>query len=124
MQKAFRSSPPRFHCFRSREVFRCRGVRTARNFRSEGFQKLTTEISLFPLEGSFPMPWGKDRAQLFYGELPFGDSLEPIVIRRGMTHELQTGGKIGGPTNRPYFEVCVHPKLLELARKKVGATKG
>ena len=90
----------------------------------EGFQKLTSEISLFPLEGSFPMPWGKDRAQLFYGELPFGDSLEPIVIRRGMTHELQAGGKIGGPTNRPYFEVCVHPKLLELARKKVGATKG
>ena len=89
----------------------------------EGFQKLTGEISLFPLEGSFPMPWGKDRAQLFYGELPFGDSLEPIVIRRGMTRELQAGGKIGGPTNRPYFEVCVHPKLLELARKKVGATK-
>jgi len=89
----------------------------------EGFQKLTGEISLFPLEGSFPMPWGKDRAQLFYGELPFGDSLEPIVIRRGMTRELQAGGKIGGPTNRPYFEVCVHPKLLELARKKVLAAK-
>ncbi|HEU5411984.1 MAG TPA: hypothetical protein VFU57_13260, partial [Candidatus Acidoferrales bacterium] len=51
----------------------------------EAFQKLTSEISLFPLEGSFPMPWGKDRAQLYYGELPFGDALEPIVVRRGMT---------------------------------------
>ena len=89
----------------------------------EGFQKLTSEISLFPLEGNFPMPWGKDRAQLFYGELPLGDSLEPIVVRRGMTRQLQAGGKIGGPTNRPFFEVCVHPKLLELARKKVAAAK-
>ena len=69
------------------------------------------------------MPWGKDRAQLFYGELPIGDSLEPIVIRRGMVRELLPGGKIGGPTNRPFFEVCVHPKLLELARKKVAAAK-
>ncbi|HEV2341020.1 MAG TPA: hypothetical protein VGS15_04385 [Candidatus Acidoferrales bacterium] len=89
----------------------------------EGFAKLTSEISLFPLEGQFPMPWGKDRAQLFYGELPIGDSLEPIVIRRGMVRELLPGGKIGGPTNRPFFEVCVHPKLLELARKKVAAAK-
>jgi class 3 adenylate cyclase len=89
----------------------------------EGFAKLTSEISLFPLEGQFPMPWGKDRAQLFYGELPLGDTLEPIVIRRGMVRELLPGGKIGNPTNRPFFEVCVHPKLLELARKKVAAAK-
>jgi hypothetical protein len=89
----------------------------------EAFQKLTSEISLFPLEGSFPMPWGKDRAQLYYGELPFGDALEPIVVRRGMTRELQPGGKVGEPMARPYFEVCVHPKLLELARKKVAAVK-
>jgi len=89
----------------------------------EAFQKLTSEISLFPLEGSFPMPWGKDRAQLYYGELPFGDALEPIVVRRGMTRELQAGGKVGEPMARPYFEVCVHPKLLELAKKKVAAVK-
>ncbi|MFZ0639237.1 MAG: hypothetical protein WAN33_13210 [Candidatus Acidiferrales bacterium] len=89
----------------------------------EGFQKLTSEISLFPLEGSFPMPWGKDRAQLYYGELPLGDTLEPMVVRRGMTRELLAGGKIGEPTSRPYFEVCVNPKLLELARKKVAAAK-
>lgn len=89
----------------------------------EGFQKLTSEISLFPLEGSFPMPWGKDRAQLYYGELPLGDTLEPIVVRRGMTRELQSGGKVGEPTARPYFEVCVNTKLLELARKKVAAAK-
>lgn len=89
----------------------------------EAFQKLTSEISLFPLEGSFPMPWGKDRAQLYYGELPFADTLEPIVIRRGLTRELQPGGKVGEPMARPYFEVCVNPKLLELARKKVAAVK-
>jgi class 3 adenylate cyclase len=89
----------------------------------EGFQKLTSEISLFPLEGSFPMPWGKDRAQLYYGELPLGDALEPIVVRRGMTRELQSGGKIGEPTARSYFEVCVNSKLLELAQRKVAAAK-
>jgi class 3 adenylate cyclase len=89
----------------------------------EGFQKLTSEISMFPLEGSFPMPWGKDRAQLYYGELPLGDVLEPIVVRRGMTRELLAGGKIGEPMSRPYFEVCVNTKLLELARKKVAAAK-
>jgi hypothetical protein len=89
----------------------------------EGFQKLTSEISLFPLEGSFPMPWGKERAQLYYGELPLGDALEPIVVRRGTTRELLPGGKIGEATTRPYFEVCVNAKLLELARKKVAAVK-
>jgi hypothetical protein len=89
----------------------------------EGFQKLTSEISLFPLEGSFPMPWGKDRSQLYYGELPLGDSLEPIVVRRGTTRELLAGGKIGEPMTRPYFEVCVNAKLLELAQKKVAAAK-
>ncbi len=89
----------------------------------EGFQKLTSEISLFPMDGSFPMPWGKDRAQLYYGELPLGDALEPIVVRRGMTRELQSGGKIGEPTTRPYFEVCVNSKLLELAQRKVAAAK-
>jgi hypothetical protein len=35
--------------------------------------------------------------------------------------QLLPGGKIGAQGNRTYFEVCTHPKLLELARKKAPA---
>ena len=87
----------------------------------EGFQKLSREISLAPMGGNFPMPWGKERVQLYFGEVPLGDSLEPIVIRKGFVRQLLPGGKIGAQGNRPYYEVCIDPKLLELARKKVAA---
>jgi hypothetical protein len=84
----------------------------------EGFQKLSTEISLAPMTGNFPMPWGKDRVQLYFGEVPFGESLEPIVIRKGFVRPLLTGGRIGGPGSRAFYEVCTDAKLVEIARKK------
>jgi hypothetical protein len=86
----------------------------------EGFQKLSTEISLAPMGGNFPMPWGKERVQLYFGEVPLGESLEPIVIRKGFVRQLLPGAKIGAQGTRAYYEVCTDPKLLELARKKVG----
>jgi hypothetical protein len=89
----------------------------------EGFQKLGREISLAPMGGNFPLPWGKERVQLYFGEVPLGDSLEPVVIRKGFVRQLLPGGKIGTQGNRAYYEVCIDPKLLELARKKfVAAT--
>ena len=87
----------------------------------EGFAKLASEISLSPLEGTFSMPWGKDRVQLFVGEVPLGDTLEPIVIRRGVVRHLEADGKVGGPGTRAYYEVCTSAKLTDLARKKVSA---
>jgi hypothetical protein len=84
----------------------------------EGFQKLSSEISLAPMGGNFPLPWGKERVQLYFGEVPLGESLEPIVIRKGFVRQLMPGGKIGVPGNRAYYEVCTDPKLQELARKK------
>jgi hypothetical protein len=84
----------------------------------EGFQKLSSEISLAPMGGNFPMPWGKERVQLFFGEVPLGESLEPIVVRKGFVRQLLPGGKVGAQGTRPYFEVCTDAKLLELARKK------
>jgi len=84
----------------------------------EGFQKLGSEISLAPLSGNFPLPWGKERVQMFFGEVPLGGSLEPIVIRKGFVHQLLPGAKIGTQGTRAYYEVCTDPKLLELARKK------
>jgi hypothetical protein len=85
----------------------------------EGFQKISAEIALAPMAGNFPMPWGKERVQLYFGEVPIGDSFEPIIIRKGFVRQLLPGGKIGAQGARAYFEVCTHPKLLELARKKV-----
>ena len=60
----------------------------------EGFQKLSAEISLAPMAGTFPLPWGKERVQLYFGELPLGESLEPIVIRKGFVRQLLPGGKM------------------------------
>lgn len=88
----------------------------------EGFQKLSVEISLAPMGGNFPLPWGKERVQLFFGEVPLGDTLEPIVIRKGFVRQILPGGKIGAQGNRPYYEVCTDAKLLELARKKFPPT--
>jgi hypothetical protein len=88
----------------------------------EGFQKLSSEISLAPMGGNFPLPWGKERVQLYFGEVPLGESLEPIVVRKGFVRRLLPGGKIGAQGTRAYYEVCTDSKLLDLARKKVAAT--
>ena len=85
----------------------------------EGFQKLSAEISLSPMAGSFPLPWGKERVQLFFGEVPIGESLERIIIRKGFVRQLLPGGKIGAQGTRPYYEVCTDPRLVELALKKL-----
>jgi hypothetical protein len=85
----------------------------------EGFQKLSAEISLAPMGGNFPLPWGKERVQLYFGEVPLGESIEPIVVRKGFVRQLLPGAKVGAPGNRAYYEVCTDPKLLDLARRKV-----
>jgi hypothetical protein len=87
----------------------------------EGFQKLSGEISLAPMSGNFPMPWGKDRVQMYFGEVPLGGSIEPIVIRKGYVRQLLPGGKIGEKGSRAYYEVCANAKLLDLARKRVSS---
>ncbi|MFY9805632.1 MAG: hypothetical protein WA211_08975 [Candidatus Acidiferrales bacterium] len=84
----------------------------------EGFQKLSAEIAMSPMGGNFPMPWGKERVQLYFGEVPLGDSLEPVVVRKGFVHQLLPGAKIGTQGTRAYYEVCTDSKLLDLARKK------
>ncbi|MFZ0884640.1 MAG: hypothetical protein WAN14_14675 [Candidatus Acidiferrales bacterium] len=84
----------------------------------EGFQKLSAEIAMSPMGGNFPMPWGKERVQLYFGEVPLGETLEPVVIRKGFVHQLLPGAKVGAQGTRPYYEVCTDSKLLDLARKK------
>ena len=80
----------------------------------EGFQKLQEEISLTQLEADCIMPWGKERVTFFRGETPVGEGLEPVLIRRGYIRQMLPGGKIGQAGTRPYYEVCVNPKVLEM----------
>ncbi len=37
------------------------------------------------------MPWGKERVQLYFGEVPLGDSLEPIVDAEGFRAPVAAG---------------------------------
>jgi class 3 adenylate cyclase len=80
----------------------------------EGFQKLQEEISLTELQAECIMPWGKERVTFFHGETPVGEGLEPVLIRRGFVRQMLPGGKIGEVGARPYYEVCVNPKVLEM----------
>ena len=80
----------------------------------EGFQKLSEEISLETIEMKLDLPWGKENVTLFYGEVPMGESVELLVLRKGSARELQPGGKIGAATPHPYYEVCTSPALYEL----------
>jgi hypothetical protein len=80
----------------------------------EGFQKLSEEISLDSVETKLEMPWGRENVTLFYGEVPLGESVELLVLRKGLARELLADGKIGTPSSHPYYEVCTSPALYEL----------
>src|SRR5260221_4167517 len=80
----------------------------------EGFQKLSEEISLDSIETKLDMPWGKQSVTLYYGEVPLGESVELLVLRKGFARQLLPDGKIGGPTTHPYYEVCTSPALYDL----------
>ncbi len=80
----------------------------------EGFQKLSEEISLDSVETKLEMPWGKENVKLFYGEVPIGESVELLVLRKGLARELLPDGKIGIASSHPYYEVCTSPALYDL----------
>jgi len=80
----------------------------------EGFQKLSEEISLDSIETKLEMPWGKQNVTLYYGEVPLGESVELLVLRKAFARQLLPDGKIGGATSHPYYEVCTSPALSDL----------
>ena len=80
----------------------------------EGFQKLSEEISLETIETKLEMPWGKQNVSLYYGEVPLGEAVELLVLRKAFARQLLPDGKIGGPTSHPYYEVCTSPALYDL----------
>jgi hypothetical protein len=80
----------------------------------EGFQKLSEEISLESIETKVELPWSKESVTLYYGEVPLGESVEHLVLRKGMARELLPDGKIGGSSPHSYYEVCTSPALYDL----------
>ena len=51
---------------------------------------------------------------LHFGEVPLGDSVELLVLRKGLARQLLPDGKIGVPSSHPYYEVCTSPALYDL----------
>jgi class 3 adenylate cyclase len=80
----------------------------------EGFQKLSEEISLDSIETKLEMPWEKENVTLFFGEVPMGESVELLVLRKGFARQLLADGKVGGVSTHPYYEVCTSADLYEL----------
>jgi hypothetical protein len=62
------------------------------------------------------MPWGRERTTFFLGQAPIGETLEPILLRRGYIRTMQADGQIGAAGQRAYYEVCTHPKAFELVQ--------
>ena len=80
----------------------------------EGFQKLAEEISLETLNTKLDLPWSKEEVCLYYGEVPMGESVELLVLRKGRARELLPDGKIGKPSDHNYYEVCTSQALYDL----------
>jgi len=71
------------------------------------------------METECQMPWGRERTTFYYGEAPIGETLEPVVIRKGYVRQLLPGGKIGLPGSHAYYEVCTSPKVFEMIETQV-----
>ena len=80
----------------------------------EGFAKLSEEISLETIRTKLDYPWGKQEVELFYGEVPMGESVELLVLRKGVARQLLPDGKVGQATDHLYYEVCTSQKLYDL----------
>ena len=53
----------------------------------EGFQKLS-EISLESIDTKLDMPWENKSVTLYYGEVPLGESVELLVLRKAFARQL------------------------------------
>jgi hypothetical protein len=46
--------------------------------------------------------------------VPMGDSVELLVLRKGLARELLPDGAIGIASSHPYYEVCTSGALYDL----------
>jgi hypothetical protein len=80
----------------------------------EGFEKLSEEISLNTVHTKLEYPWSNEEVTLYYGEVPMGESVELLVLRKGVARELLPDGKIGKSSDHNYYEVCTSQALYDL----------
>jgi len=106
------------------DEFLVRYNRNGIELNEEGFEKLSEEISLEPVRTSLEYPWSKEEVVLYYGEVPMGESVEVLVLRKGVARQLLPDGTIGKASEHNYYEVCTNPALYELAAalKRSGQT--
>ena len=83
----------------------------------EGFAKLSEEIALQAVEAECEMPWGRERTTFFFGNAPFGEGFEPILLRRGFIRQMLPDGRIGAPSSRPTMRCAPIPRLLNLWKR-------
>jgi hypothetical protein len=105
------------------DEFLVRYNRNGIELNEEGFQKLSEEISLESVQTKLDLPWGKETVTLFYGEVPIGDSVELLVLRKGAAHELAPDGRIGKESEHAYYEVCTAPALFNLVAALIRTTQ-
>jgi hypothetical protein len=43
-----------------------------------------------------------------------GESVEVLVLRKGLARQLLPDGKVGAKSEHAYYEVCTSPQLYEL----------
>ncbi len=81
----------------------------------EAFEKLREEISLERIDTPVDTPWGREEGELYAGEVPMGESVEFLVLRRATARQLLPDGTVGGNVEHSYYEVCNSPAVYELA---------
>ena len=105
------------------DEFLVRYNRNGIELNEEGFKKLSEEISLESIDTTLDLPWAKETVTLHYGEVPIGETVELIVLRKGMARELQPDGKLGSPSEHSYYEVCTAPALFDLVSALIRANQ-
>ncbi|MCL6481056.1 MAG: hypothetical protein K6U02_04955 [Firmicutes bacterium] len=88
----------------------------------EGFEKLSEEVALISFTLKVPMPWGTEPVTLYAGQVPVGEAFEVVVVRKGVVRCLSPTGRVAEPGTLEYFEVCTHPRILQLAASRLGVT--
>jgi class 3 adenylate cyclase len=88
---------------------------------ADGFAKLSEEISLTEAELECEHPWGKEKAHFFFGEVPFGERIEQLTIRKGTVRQMLAGGKIGERGTYSYYEVCTGLRFAEMMQAQAAA---
>jgi class 3 adenylate cyclase len=84
----------------------------------EGFAKLSEEISLTEVSMDCPLPWGEEKSQFFFGEVPFGERIEQLIVRKGTVRQMLAGGKVGERGTYSFYEVCTGQRFSEFIQQQ------